>query len=131
MQSFFLLPIWVQLLTIGGIVAIILGAVLVVRLVLQDQAMKWYWAILTTIVLLAMATFIDVRGGGGLAFATTALVVLSAIVVAADSSSVAWGMFVLLIWPLGLPWYLIQREDRGRLQPPTEPHEPPEDKETH
>ncbi len=78
-------------------------------------------AVLTTIGLLAAAIAIDglimTWRGSEQILATPALVALSAIWVASDSGSFRWGLFVLLLWVLGFPMYLVQREsDQRRLE---------------
>ena len=89
--------------------------------------MKWYWAIVMTLTILMFGVVVD----PGTGFVFGGLVVLSAIWVAADSSSFGWGMFVLLLWIVGFPLYLMQREDRGRLMqeasPTSDPDLQPED----
>ena len=77
--------------------------------------MKWYWAITLTIAILAIFAFVQVP-------TRLAIVIIAvfAIWVAADSSSFGWGIFVLLLWPIAYPWYLIVRpkvlpgEEKGR-----------------
>ena len=79
----------------------------------KQSWVKLYWAILTTIGLLAAACAIDVliayQIGGERVIAPWALVILSAIWVASDSGSFGWGLFVLLLWIIGFPMYLFQR----------------------
>jgi hypothetical protein len=71
--------------------------------------MKWYWAILQTIIIFAVLLLVGpteptkAAGFGSFVFA------LFAIWVAADSSSFGWGIFVFLLWPIAYPWYLIVR----------------------
>ena len=82
--------------------------------------MKWHWAIgaflVTGAVLGCFTAVLEVGGAGQQArwfvqFAVT----LTAIWAAADSSSLGWGLFVLLLWPIGFPCFLIsyfaQRSD--------------------
>jgi hypothetical protein len=76
----------------------------------KKQGMKWYWAILVTIAVLGCFTAVLEIGGGGqkarwyVQFAAT----LTAIWAAAESSSLGWGLFVLLLWPIGFPCFLIR-----------------------
>ena len=76
--------------------------------------MKWYWAILQTIAILTVLTFVKLVAHipEDIIFI---FIALAAIWVAADSSSFGWGMCVILFWPLFYPWYLIKR-DKIRLQ---------------
>ena len=66
--------------------------------------MKWYWAILLTVAILALFVLIDLPADSYILISA-----VFAIWVAADSSSFGWGIFVLLLWPIAYPWYLIVR----------------------
>ncbi|MBC8868071.1 MAG: hypothetical protein H8E44_01570 [Planctomycetes bacterium] len=88
--------------------------------------MKWYWAILATLAIMIVVGWADVFLGGT-GFVISGAVVLSAIWVAADSSSFGWGVLVLLFWILGFPGYLMIREVWSQEASATsEPHLQPE-----
>ena len=91
--------------------------------------MRWYWAILLTIAILALAYPTAVVGNDeqltGVVFVLTGT---SAIWVAANSGSFRWGFLVFVLFPLFFPWYWIRsgikkRESERRAQF-LEPHEP-------
>jgi hypothetical protein len=77
--------------------------------------MKWYWAILLTLVIflpMLVAVQIDERGGHSLILLVSGV---SAVWVAANSSSSGWGLFVLFLWPIAFPWFFI-----AKYQPPAD-----------
>jgi hypothetical protein len=74
--------------------------------------MKWYWAILLTLLILAvMVLVIQVNGTKGTFFINLVCAVLG-IWVAGKSSSFGWGLFVFLFWPIGFPGFLIVKYKR-------------------
>ncbi len=85
--------------------------------------MKWYWAILLTLLILtALVGAGSVNESGGKALAGL-ISGISAVWVAADSSSFGWGLFVMFLWPIGLPSCLIGTyEPRGTRIADTVPH---------
>jgi hypothetical protein len=77
--------------------------------------MKWYRAILLTLVIfvpMLVAVQIDERGGQSLVLLVSGV---SAVWVAAQSSSFGWGLFVMFLWPIAFPWFLI-----AKYQPPAD-----------
>lgn len=68
----------------------------------------WFWAILITVVLAIVCGYFDMLAGGD-GKVVGFLVAVSAIWVGVDSGSFGWGIFVLLLWPLGFPWYMADR----------------------
>jgi hypothetical protein len=71
--------------------------------------MKWYKAILLTLVifvLMLVAVQIDERGGHSLALLVSGV---SAVWVAARSSSFGWGLFVMFLWPVAFPLFFIAK----------------------
>jgi hypothetical protein len=75
--------------------------------------MKWYWAIPVTIALLGcLALVLDV-GGRAAEWSGHFVVARTAVWAAGKSSSVGWGVFVLLLWPVGFPCFLMSRYNRS------------------
>jgi hypothetical protein len=74
--------------------------------------MKWYWAILLTILILGGLTALLEIGGPKAEWSLHFVVALCAVWAAGKSSSVGWGLFVLLLWPIGFPCFLISRYRR-------------------
>jgi hypothetical protein len=76
--------------------------------------MKWYWAILLTVAIfgcMVAAVMVgelkhDLSGGEPV---VQGILAISGIWAAARSSSVGWGLFVFLLWPIGFPYFLIVR----------------------
>ena len=66
--------------------------------------MKWYWAMLVT---LAIMIVVGMLPGNAAANAAMLVSAISAIAIAAHSRSWGWGIFVLFLWPIGFPCYLI------------------------
>lgn len=91
--------------------------------------MKWYWAILLTIAIMALGYPTAVVGNDEqLTTVVLFLTATSAIWVAANSGSFRWGLLVFALFPLFFPWYLIRsgikkRETERRAQF-LEPHKP-------
>ena len=74
--------------------------------------MKWYLAIpLTLLILAAMVAAIQVNADRGKVFVSF-VTAITAIWVAAKSSSFGWGLFVFLFWPVGFPFFLIVQYKR-------------------
>jgi hypothetical protein len=74
--------------------------------------MKWYLAIpLTLLIWAAVVTAVQVNATSGKVFAGF-VTAISAIWVAAKSSSFGWGLFVFLFWPIGFPFFLIAQYKR-------------------
>ena len=70
--------------------------------------MKWYWAILLTIGLLALPYGMVLNGANiGVDKIFTAIVIISAIWAGVNSGSYNWGLFVFFVWPIAFPAYLI------------------------
>ena len=81
--------------------------------------MKWYWAILITVVILAgMIEMLNIGGTHAKEFIDIALAVF-AIWAAGTSGSVGWGLFVFFLWPIGFPCFLIKQYQQPK-QPPAE-----------
>jgi hypothetical protein len=75
--------------------------------------MKWYWAIPLTLALFGLTVFVAYfRGVASAKNAVRVIITLSAVWAAAKSSSVGWGLFVLFLWPIGFPYFLIARYKR-------------------
>ena len=74
--------------------------------------MKWYWAILVTIALLGCLAVVLTVGGNAGDWFVRFVVALTAVWAAGKSSSVGWGVFVLLLWPIGFPCFLISQYRR-------------------
>jgi hypothetical protein len=72
--------------------------------------MKWYWAILVTIGLLALMVAMESAGthSEGSYFIHLMLAV-TGVWAAGKSSSVGWGLFVLFLWPIGFPCFLMSQ----------------------
>jgi Leucine-rich repeat (LRR) protein len=77
-----------------------------------------YWAILWTVAIAMFATLFDAEFESGL-MARLLVVASSAIAVANRTGSFAWSLFVLLMWPVGFPVYLIVRHS---ITTPTADH---------
>jgi hypothetical protein len=74
--------------------------------------MKWYLAIpLTLLILAAILAAVQVNADGEKALASVVAAIL-AIWVVSKSSSFGWGLFVLLFWPVGFPFFLIAQYKR-------------------
>ncbi len=71
--------------------------------------MKWYWAILLTAVMLVLTLALAELHRSQRQTIIHALTAISAVWVAAKSSSFGWGFFVLCLWPIGFPWFLIAK----------------------
>lgn len=71
--------------------------------------MKWYWAILLTMAILGgMAAVLQI-GGAKAEWFIHFVVAIFGVWAAGKSSSVGWGLFVLLLWPIGFPCFLISQ----------------------
>ena len=80
---------------------------------ISGQAMKWYWAILLTVIISGvMVALLQVGGTAGQPYVTL-LVTISGIWAAGTSSSVGWGLFVFFLWPIGFPSFLIAQYKRS------------------
>jgi len=94
--------------------------------------MKWYWAILLTLLILVAciaAVQVDRTSGGFFVHLVSAI---SGIWVAGKSSSFGWGLFVFFLWPIAFPCFLITRyrpisEPRAELHATQVPAEGPRD----
>ena len=75
--------------------------------------MKWYWAILLTIALLACLALVLNVGGSAAEWFVHFVIALTAVWAADKSSSVGWGVLVLLLWPIGFPCFLISQYKRS------------------
>lgn len=75
--------------------------------------MKWYWAILITIgLLVGMAALL--QAGGTLADNYIQMfLAIFGVWAAAKSGSVGWGLFVLFLWPIGFPCFLVSQYRRS------------------
>jgi hypothetical protein len=73
---------------------------------------KWYWAILLTVIIFGLMVVLLQVGGMAMEPYVTAIVAISGIWVAGTSSSVGWGLLVFFLWPIGFPCYLIARYKR-------------------
>jgi hypothetical protein len=77
--------------------------------------MKWYWAlwaILITVAILGCFTALLKIGGQQAMWFVHFGVALTAVWAAAESSSRQWGFFVLLLWPIAFPCFLIRHYAR-------------------
>jgi hypothetical protein len=82
--------------------------------------MKWYWAILVTIVVFAgMGAVLQVGGAPAEKLVHLALAVFG-VWAAGTSGSVGWGLFVLFLWPIGFPCFLISqyRQPSAKVEGP-------------
>jgi hypothetical protein len=71
--------------------------------------MKWYWAILLTLLIFAAdAAALHADPSGGKEFIHL-ICAISGIWAAGKSSSFGWGLFVFFLWPIGFPCFLISR----------------------
>ncbi len=90
--------------------------------------MKWYWAILLTVIILGLMVVLLQAGGTAVERYVTLIVAISGIWAAGTSASVGWGLFVLFLWPVGFPCFLIVRYKRSPevdyTQHPTDGTEP-------
>ncbi len=69
--------------------------------------MKWYWAILLTLLILAPeVAAVQANPSRGKEFVQL-ICALSTIWAAGKSSSFGWGLFVFFLWPIGFPCFLI------------------------
>jgi hypothetical protein len=66
--------------------------------------MKWYWAILVTVAIMIAVGMLPEQAAEGAAALVAAI---SAIAIAAHSRSWGWGIFVLFLWPIAFPCYMI------------------------
>jgi len=74
--------------------------------------MKWYWAILLTIVILGlMVAVLQVHGTEG-QFFVHLVTAISGIWAAGRSCSFGWGLFVFFLWPIGFQCFLIAKYQR-------------------
>jgi|GraSoiStandDraft_14_1057315.scaffolds.fasta_scaffold2143970_1 hypothetical protein len=76
--------------------------------------MKWYWAILLTIVILSGLVALLQIGHSEAEWFVHFVVAIFAVWAAGKSASVGWGIFVLLLWPIGFPCFLISQYGRPR-----------------
>jgi hypothetical protein len=74
--------------------------------------MKWYWAILLTIVFIGFFTALLKMGGADAQWFVNGVIAIFGVWAAGKSSSVGWGLFVLLLWPIGFPCFLISQYRR-------------------
>ncbi len=80
--------------------------------------MKWYWAILITVVILAVMIVLVNKGGDAVGAFVRIMVALCAIWAAGTSASVGWGLFVYVLWPIGFPWFLIAKYQQKQPSKP-------------
>ena len=66
---------------------------------------------LTRLISAAMVAAVQVNPTSGKVLASF-VTAISAIWVAAKSSSFGWGLFVFLVWPIGFPFFLIAQYKR-------------------
>ena len=72
--------------------------------------MKWYWAVLLTLVILAATAGLGLLLGDKAGQALGQLLAgVFAVWVAAESGSFGWGLVVLCFWPIAFPWFLIKK----------------------
>jgi hypothetical protein len=72
--------------------------------------MKWYRAILLTLVILAALGILGMSFGDKAVESLGQLVAgISGVWAAAESGSFAWGLLVMFFWPVAFPWFLIAR----------------------
>lgn len=85
--------------------------------------MKWYWAILLTLALIAVMPLGPTENRAII----VAIVAISALWVAADSAPFCWGLAALILWLPCFPWYLIvsgiKKREAERRAKFLEPHE--------
>ena len=74
--------------------------------------MKWYWAILLTVIIFGLMVVLLQAGGSAVQSFVTLIAAISGIWAAGTSSSVGWGLFVFFLWPVGFPCFLIVRYRR-------------------
>ncbi len=75
--------------------------------------MKWYWAILLTIVILSGLGALLQIGGAKAEWFMHFTIAVFAVWAAGKSGSVAWGLLVLLLWPIGFPSFLFSQYRRS------------------
>ena len=82
--------------------------------------MKWYWAIFFTVVIIGCTTVVLKIGGNAGIWFVQFVVAITAIWAAGKSSSVGWGVFVYLLWPIGFPCFLIReyRQPSAKVEGP-------------
>lgn len=71
--------------------------------------MKWYWAILLTILIFIGQVVLFLNAGPKGELCVQFVVAIFGIWAAAKSGSLGWGLFVFFVWPLGFPCFLINR----------------------